>query len=224
MSRSAIRIVAISDTHGRHDRIRVPNGDVLIHAGDFTMEGTLEEVFAFDRFLAALPHAHKIVIAGNHDFCFERDPEAARAALVHALYLQDNAVEVEGIRFYGSPWQPWFFDWAFNLPRGEALREKWDRIPCATQVLVTHGPPLGRGDRTFDGRSVGCEELAKAVDRVRPRLHVFGHIHEGAGTSRDARTLFVNACACDLEYEAVHAPIVIDLPRDEGPARVRTVS
>src|SRR5438552_1874538 len=83
-----------------------------------------------------LPHHHKVVIAGNHDFCFERNPEAARPRLRHAVYLQDQALEVEGLRLYGSPWQPWFFDWAFNLQRGEPLRAKWAQIPEGTDILI----------------------------------------------------------------------------------------
>ncbi len=207
MSRVPLRVIAISDTHGYHDRVTVPDGDVLIHAGDLTKYGKLEEVREFDTFLAALPHRHKIVIAGNHDWCFQREGDAARALLRHATYLEDAAVELEGWRFWGSPWQPEFMDWAFNLRRGAALREKWDLIPDGTEVLITHGPPLGHGDRTFGGLEVGCEELAAAVLRLSPLFHVFGHIHEGAGITRAAGTTYVNAASCDVFYDPVHPPI-----------------
>ena len=185
--------VAISDTHGYHDRLEVPDGDVLIHGGDLTKHGRLEDVEAFDRWLAGLPHRHKIVIAGNHDFCFQHRPREARALLRHAIYLEDRAVEVEGVKFYGSPWQPEFFDWAFNLPRGPALAAVWAKIPDDTQVLITHGPPLGIGDLTHRGPHVGCEDLLRRVRQVRPRLHVFGHIHEAAGRFDVDGTIFVNA-------------------------------
>jgi Icc-related predicted phosphoesterase len=185
--------VAISDTHGYHDRLEVPDGDVLIHGGDLTKHGRLEDVEAFDRWLAGLPHRHKIVIAGNHDFCFQHRPREARALLRHAIYLEDRAVEVEGVKFYGSPWQPEFFDWAFNLPRGPALAAVWAKIPDDTQVLITHGPPLGIGDLTHRGPNVGCEDLLRRVRQVRPRLHVFGHIHEAAGRFDVDGTIFVNA-------------------------------
>ena len=185
--------VAISDTHGYHDRLEVPDGDVLIHGGDLTKHGRLEDVEAFDRWLAGLPHRHKIVIAGNHDFCFQHRPREARALLRHAIYLEDRAVEVEGVKFYGSPWQPEFFDWAFNLPRGPALAAVWAKIPDDTQVLITHGPPLGIGDLTHRGPHVGCEDLLRRVRQVRPRLHVFGHIHEAAGRYDVDGTTFVNA-------------------------------
>jgi Icc-related predicted phosphoesterase len=204
----SLTIVAISDTHGRHDSLALPPGDVLVHAGDLTTSGTLEDVVRFDGWLATLPHRHKIVIAGNHDFCFERDAAACRRALAHAIYLQDEGVVVEGVRFYGSPWQPWFYDWAFNLHRGEEIRRKWDLIPNDTDVLITHGPPAGFGDLTAGNVRAGCADLLDAVRRVQPALHVFGHIHEGYGVVDDEPTTFVNASICDLAYRPSNAPIV----------------
>jgi len=90
-------------------------------------------------------------------------------------------VIIEGVKFYGSPWQPRFFDWAFNLDRGEEIKKKWDLIPMDTDVLITHGPPYGILDLTHEGEKVGCEELMKAVLRVQPKIHIFGHIHEAYG-------------------------------------------
>ncbi|MDP2317611.1 MAG: metallophosphatase domain-containing protein [Pseudomonadota bacterium] len=210
VARSPVRVVCISDTHTLHDQLSIPEGDVLVHAGDLTRRGSREDVRAFDAWLGSLPHPHKVVIAGNHDFCFERVPDA-RSWITQATYLQDEGCVVAGLRVWGSPWQPRFFDWAFNLDRGAPLREKWDRIPSDTEVLLTHGPPNGVLDRTWDGSRVGCEELRAAVARVRPRLHVFGHIHEAYGREEQDGTVFVNACSCDLEYEPVQAPIVVDL-------------
>lgn len=205
-----MRIVCISDTHARHRQLSIPEGDLLIHAGDLTRRGSREDVRDFDDWLGSLAHPHKVVIAGNHDFCFEKDP-AARQWITHATYLQDEAIEIGGLRLYGSPWQPRFFDWAFNLDRGEPLREVWSRIPAETDVLITHGPPFGVLDRTSRGLRVGCEELFAAVQRIRPRLHVFGHIHEGAGRVDRDGTTFVNASSCDLRYAPSQAPIVVDL-------------
>ncbi len=205
-----MRLVVISDTHGRHDRLEIPDGDVLIHAGDLTDRGELHEVQAFDAFLARLDHRHKLVIAGNHDYCFERQPAAARAALRHAVYLEDRAVEIEGVRFWGSPWQPWFFDWAFNLQRGAEIRAKWGLIPDDTEVLITHGPPLGHRDLTARGEPAGCADLRARIGEVRPRFHLFGHIHEAFGTSTDGTTTYVNASTCDLGYRPVNPPVVLD--------------
>jgi Icc-related predicted phosphoesterase len=206
-----VRLVCISDTHNLHDRIAIPDGDVLIHAGDMTNTGSLEEIAACIEFLAALPHRHKVVIAGNHDFAFQREPAAVAEIVWAVTYLQDAAAEIGGLRFWGSPWQPWFFDWAFNLERGAAIRAKWDLIPDGVDVLITHGPPLGHLDLTDNGRSVGCADLLDAVHRVRPRLHVFGHIHEAYGVTAQRGTKFVNACSCDLRYRPINPAVVVDL-------------
>jgi Icc-related predicted phosphoesterase len=205
-----MRIIAISDTHALHESMAVPDGDVLVHAGDLTRRGELEAVVALNDYLGRLPHRHKIVIAGNHDFCFEREPEQCARLLTNAVYLQDAALTIDGVRFYGSPWQPWFYDWAFNLQRGPQIREKWLLIPRDTDVLITHGPPYGHGDLTSRNERAGCEDLLEIVEQIGPRVHIFGHIHEGAGVTRNERTTFVNASICDLGYRPVNPPIVFD--------------
>lgn len=207
-----MRLVILSDTHGRHESIDVPDGDLLIHCGDFCSRGTLQEVADFAAWFEARPHRHKILIAGNHDWPFERSPSQARALLGEVHYLQDSGVRIDGLHFYGSPWQPRFFNWAFNLDRGAALAEKWASIPADCDVLLTHGPPYGVADWVPRGEHAGCEELTKAVARVRPRLHAFGHIHEGYGREERDGTLFVNACNCNERYEPINPPQVVDLP------------
>jgi len=204
----SVTIVAISDTHGMHRDLEIPDGDVLVHAGDLTSHGQLEQVAAFDDFLGALPHPHKVLIAGNHDFCFEREPEASRALITNATYLQDEEATVGSLRFYGSPWQPWFFDFAFNLQRGPELAAKWDLIPQGIDVLITHGPPLGHGDRVASGKQEGCADLLQAVRRIRPGLHLFGHIHEAYGISGEGPTTFINASTCTLRYRPENPPMV----------------
>ena len=205
-----MRIVCISDTHCRHDDVDLPDGDLLLHAGDATKRGTLDQIRDFDRWLGTLPHPHKVVIAGNHDFGFETDP-TARALITNATYLQDEGIEIAGVSVWGSPWQPRFFDWAFNLDRGPDLAAVWAKIPDRTDVLLTHGPPRGILDRTFRGEDVGCDDLLEAAQRVKPKLHVFGHIHEAYGRLDRDGTTFVNASTCTLRYEATQAPIVVDL-------------
>jgi Icc-related predicted phosphoesterase len=206
-----VRIVAISDTHGRHRSLEIPAGDVLVHAGDLSMRGEPEVLADLDDFLGSQPHAEKLVIAGNHDFSLQDEPEETAALFTNCTYLFDEAALVAGLRVYGSPWQPWHHDWAFNLRRGPEIRAVWDRIPADTDLLVTHGPPAGILDRTRHGLEVGCEDLLRAVERVRPKAHVFGHIHEAPGRVTVGETLFVNACSCDLTYRAVRAPVVFDL-------------
>lgn len=210
-------VVAISDTHRSHARLTIPPGDVLVHTGDLDAH-RLEDLREFDRWLAGLPHPHKLVIAGNHDAIFVREPEAARAALTHATYLQDEACEVAGLRVYGSPWQPVFCNMAFNLPRGPSLQAVWARIPADTDVLLTHGPPAGILDRTFIGQRVGCADLLARIEQVAPALHVFGHIHEAAGHLRQGPTTFVNAAT---GFRCRRGPTVIELER--GVATVRGV-
>lgn len=194
-----MKFVAFSDSHGAHHKVSLPPGDVLLFSGDLCSSGRLEEVEKFGRFLAELPHRHKIVIAGNHDWPFQREPEKAREALGDVIYLEDEAVEIDGVHIYGSPWQPRFCNWAFNLPRGEVLAEVWSRIPEKTDVLLTHGPPMGILDRTYDGRHVGCADLMERVSSL-PHLkaHVFGHIHEAYGTYEHRGCHYYNASAVDL--------------------------
>ena len=205
-----MRIVALSDTHGLQAGLEVPPGDLLLHAGDLCSRGTLEELAEAADWLRSLPHRHKVIIAGNHDFCLEQQPQQAQALLHGLTYLQDETISIEGLQLYGSPWQPWFHDWAFNLRRGEPLRKVWASIPEQTQVLLTHGPPHGVLDRTFDGRLVGCEELSARLAAVRPRLHVFGHIHEGYGQTVREDTLYLNASVCTLRYQPTQPPWVVD--------------
>ncbi len=207
-----LRIVVLSDTHGLHDRLEVPPGDVLIHTGDFTMAGGLEEVEAFNLFLGRISHRWRIVIAGNHDACCQNASGEARTRLDNAIYLEDEEVVIEGLKFYGSPWQPQFQNLAFNLPRGRLLRDKWAKIPDDTDVLITHTPPWGVLDSTLGGLIVGCEELAEALRRVRPRLHLFGHIHEAYGVVEKDGTTFANASNCTLLYDLANPPLVFELP------------
>jgi len=188
-----MRIVCVSDTHARHHLTVVPDGDVLVHAGDITRRGKLEDVEAFDRWLGTLPHRHKVVICGNHDFCFQEQAAEARARITNAIYLEDSGCEIDGIRFYGSPWQPYFGGWAFNLPRGEELARVWAKIPSGVDVLITHGPPAGILDLTHAGDHCGCVDLFARVFEVKPQLHVFGHIHESAGRSDHDGIIFLNA-------------------------------
>lgn len=209
---SALRLVCISDTHGLHREFTMPEGDVLVCAGDLCSYGKVEEVASFGRWLRSLPYARKIVVAGNHDRPFERDRWGAAHALGEGVvYLQDDAHEYRGVKFYGSPWQPQFFDWSFNLPRGEPLARVWAKIPNDTDVLITHGPPHGILDQSlFQDARMGCEDLALRVKQVRPCVHVFGHNHGGYGTMERDGTTFVNAALLTDKYEPGNRqPIVV---------------
>ena len=207
-----MRLVLISDTHERHEGLELPEGDVLVHAGDFSIKGELEPVRGFVDWLAACPHPHKVLVAGNHDFLVEREPELFRSLLSDSVtYLEGDSAVVGGLRFWGSPITPWFHDWAFNRQRGPEIERYWREIPEGTDVVVTHGPPAGILDRVAAGMEVGCEELGKHLDRVRPRLHVFGHVHEGRGQLERDGMRHVNASSLDRYYRDLQPPIVVDL-------------
>ena len=209
------RIVCLSDTHNCNEQIIVPDGDILIHAGDATIMGTVQEVVLFNKWLANLPHAVKIFVAGNHDWLFETNNGYARNLLSdEIIYLQDSFIEIENYKIYGSPWQPRFFDWAFNLTRGRELAEKWKLIPNDTDILITHCPPFGILDEVpqkYRIENAGCEELKKRVEEIRPKAHIFGHIHCGYGTAENFGVKFVNASTCDESYEPTNPPIILDI-------------
>jgi Icc-related predicted phosphoesterase len=210
-----MRLVLISDTHMKHGALAVPPCDVLIHAGDFSNQGTLQELEAFLAWFSAQPARAKLFVAGNHDFACEQEPELtrelARQAGVH--YLLDEELQFGGLRFWGSPTTPWFRGMAFNRHRGAPLRAHWERIPAGLDVLVTHGPPLGLGDRAFFGGSVGCADLLARVRERSPRLHVFGHIHEAHGefTLPDLPTRFLNVATRHLLRGGVRQPWLLEL-------------
>eukprot|EP00730_Choanoeca_flexa_P013911 TRINITY_DN5868_c0_g1_i3.p1 TRINITY_DN5868_c0_g1~~TRINITY_DN5868_c0_g1_i3.p1 ORF type:complete len:321 (+),score=50.95 TRINITY_DN5868_c0_g1_i3:3-965(+) len=229
---NTLRLVCISDTHEREVK-NIPDGDVLIHAGDFTLRGSPAKVKEFNDFIARQPHKHKVVIAGNHDLTFDEvnfdelrkefkldddiNAKESKALLKDCIYLEDTGVQIDGVIFFGSPHQPEFCGWAFNEPRGDACRRRWSIIPDKVDVLITHGPPLGHGDWCYHGGRAGCVDLLREVQtRIEPKAHVFGHIHESAGVSTDGQTIFANASTCDLRYRANQPPIVIDVPKPEG--------
>ena len=208
-----MRIVAVADTHLFHDELVMPDGDVFVHAGDLCRGGELDELREAAAWIARLPHAHKVIVAGNHDWAFAREPALARAVLGDGvIYLEDGEATIAGVRFWGSPWQPAYNDWAFNLPRGAALAEKWARIPAGIDVLVTHGPPEGLGDRGPVGGRAGCRDLRRRVAEVAPRLHLVGHIHQDGGAWREGATLHVNVTT----WECERAATVLDLDGREA--------
>lgn len=205
-----LRIVCLSDTHGHHASLDVPPADVLVHAGDFALRGNAREIGDFAEWIDAQPHAHKVVVAGNHDRLLEEHPCEGRKLLRGVDYLQDSGLVVAGLRFWGSPWQPEYGGWAFNLPPGAPLAARWSEMPEELDVLVTHCPPRGILDRIHSGLEIGCPELSSAVERRSIGLHVFGHAHEGAGVLQRDGTWYANAASCDLHYRPVHAPLVFE--------------
>lgn len=240
-SSNCTRFVLMSDTHAKHRSIRLPRGNVLIHAGDATKAGEPGTIRDLNLFFHEAKEKFEdvIFVAGNHDITLHTDfyvnnwmkfsrrnkgrkpwnEEEIQGSLTSCTYLRDSSCQTTklGLEVYGSPWSPTYGCWAFGKERGDAIRQLWQSIPESTDVLVTHGPPLGRGDLTFHSGRTGCLDLLQEVqNRVKPRLHVFGHIHEGHGYTFDGHTLYVNAACVDLRYQPTRFCIVVDVPHDES--------
>lgn len=209
-----MRILFLSDTHGQHRKLKdLPKADLIIHGGDLTRMGKDHEAEDFMRWFSALDYPHKIFIAGNHDFFFEGETPKSITRFLgpNTYYLYNSFVEIGGIKVYGSPYTPTFFNWAFNLDRGKDIAEVWNKIPNDTDILVTHGPPYGILDHVGMGINVGCEELIKKVNFIKPRYHLFGHIHESFGIKQTGVTTFINGSILDEQYMLTNPPVVFDV-------------
>lgn len=186
-----MKIVCISDTHNNHEEVLLPEGDILVHTGDFTHNGSIEEYCRFINWLEKQKQfKHKIIVPGNHDFCCERVWGLCKrfAAERGVLAGLDEQFVVEGINFFCSPWQPWFYDWAFNAT-DEDLKSHFSKITADTNVLLTHGPSSGILD---DGK--GSKILAKRIKQLKELKYVvFGHIHEGYGVKTVDKVTYINA-------------------------------
>lgn len=202
-----IKIVLISDTHLKH-KITLPEADCIIHAGDVCSYGTIYEVEVFLKWFSQLPYKYKIFCAGNHCFPFQREKDRVSELLreyPEVIYLEESSIEIEGIKIWGSPWTPYFFNWAFNYQPEEAYKY-WSKIPLDTNILITHGPPYGILDDVGNTRynkdsHVGCPELLLKLKELKDlRLHVFGHIHCGRGILEVGKTTFCNASILNDDY------------------------
>jgi len=207
-------LTLIADTHQQHERlVDMPKADVLIHAGDFCHgSGGYKQAKSFLEWFARQDFKHKLLIAGNHDFFADEHPADFRAIIPAGItYLEDKGLVIEGVRFWGSPVQPDLIGWAFGRPRGAAMNKHWSLIPKNTDVLITHTPPVGILDRSRRGTSLGCEELAKAVQTIQPKLHVFGHIHNGYGQVKTDQTHYINAACMRSGAGLDNAPVFVHL-------------
>ena len=218
-----MKLVLISDTHTMHEQVALPQGDILVHAGDFTGRGKPWEVEEFFGWLKrqSKEFKHVVFIAGNHDMSFEYKStwvvDAIKSLPENVHYLEDSEITIDGIKFYGSPWQPEFFNWAFNKRRGQELFDKWEMIPTDVDVLITHGPPMYVLDYTErEMWNVGCLDLYNKVLSIKPKLHVFGHIHEGYGVKEQDGITFVNASTSTLRYNPTNKPVCVDLTKEDG--------
>jgi len=220
-----MKITFISDTHAKHNQVTssLPGGDVLIHAGDISNKGYRTEIQDFIKWFSTIEnYTHKIFIAGNHDFSCQDEVLAVQELLrlnPGSEYLYDDMFLIgdksadydDMVKVWGSPWQPEFYNWAFNLPRqGAELKEVWNMIPSDVDILITHGPPYGHLDYvTYSKQNVGCELLRDRIDLIKPKIHVFGHIHSSYGYKFDGTTHFFNAAVLDERYNFTQKPLSV---------------
>lgn len=214
-----MKITCISDTHNKHNHIPIKylsGGDCLIHSGDVSGRGSRYEVEEFLKWFNDLPYTHKIMISGNHDFFFEDNSnDIINETLSHypnIIYLNDSGVEIEGFKVWGSPVQPWFYNWAFNR-KGTEICKHWDLIPLDTNILITHGPAKGYLDMTLNGDITGCPYLLDKISELKNlKLFVHGHIHEAYGrVDFPDGGIFVNASVLDARYVMKNVPHEIEL-------------
>ena len=203
-----MKLVCFADTHGYS--FSLPDGDVLIFAGDFSSFGTEEEAIKFVERLRRFKHKYKIVVAGNHDRIFENEPDNAKKIFSDIIYLQDSSVVIEGYIFYGTPWSREFNRWAFNLPE-EKLKEKFSLIPSKIDVLITHAPPFSICDKDMYGNNLGEKPLLEKVKKTEFKYHIFGHIHQGYGKKIINKKTFLNVSLVDDRYRLVNQPVVVEL-------------
>ena len=192
----------LSDTHGLHRQMEhLPLADVVVHSGDFCEEGTIEEVEDFVEWFAALPHRHKVFVAGNHDDCLHGATIEGLPDGVH--YLCNSGVEIEGVRFYGVPM------FVADEVSG-AYDTAIEKIPTDTDVLITHQPPYGILDNAEEVH-YGSTSLLNRVLSIKPRLHLFGHVHKANGKTASHNTLFVNSSIVS-GMKLVYKASIITLP------------
>ncbi|MBA3648411.1 MAG: metallophosphoesterase [Chitinophagales bacterium] len=208
-----MKFVTISDTHGYHQYIKLPKGDVLIHAGDLTANGTESQTINFLSWFAKQDYKYKIFIAGNHDFYFEKQPVSKIKDLIpeEIIYLHNSSATIEGIKFWGSPVTPWYYNWAFNLYRGAQIRNHWKLIPDDTDILITHGPIFNILDANVKGEHIGCRDLYHRILEVKPKVHICGHIHEAYGVKEKFGIKFINASMLNEKYLLVNKPIIFEI-------------
>jgi Icc-related predicted phosphoesterase len=207
-----MRIACLSDTHELHRSIsNFPAADIFLFAGDFTNLGEMDKVLDFNEWLGELPYQIKIVICGNHELNFDNmDKKDIKNILTNAIYLDQEMVEINGIKIWGEPRQPEFYNWAFNIPRKE-MKDCWKLVPHDVDILLTHGPPLNFGDRNYCDENVGCYYMNQMIKNNKIPIVICGHIHEARGFyTMNQYTSVLNVSAVKEDMSETHTnPIVV---------------
>lgn len=221
-----MRAVCISDTHCQLSQIRIPEADIVIHAGDALSRGNYSEWLDFIEEFSSLPHKYKIYVPGNHDWITEKNEALCKEECEKAgiIYLNNSGIEIEGKKFWGSAITPRFYNWAWNKdsqtdyslkpnhPQYDSIKPYWDMIPAGTDVLITHGPPYGILDISiYSHTHCGCPILLDKVLEIQPKCHIFGHIHAYHGVAAQGKTTFINASSCTEKYDPTNVPHIIYL-------------
>ena len=216
-----MRVVCMSDLHNewtggtlQAKDINALKGNLLLIAGDIVSgTGNVAQYKSFAAWLGHLNFERIIAIPGNHDVLMEVDFDKSAGLFSHdprVTFLDQETVEYRGLKIYGEPRQPAFYNWAYNVPR-DRMKRVWDKVPKDTDILLTHGPPLGAGDLTLRGPRVGCEYQREWILKNEPRLVVHGHIHYSAGLYQLGKTTVINAACVDENRNPTQSPIVINL-------------
>lgn len=217
-----MKVTLISDTHNKHSLIPKDSlkGDIIIHSGDFSSLGHRHECKDFLKWYNSLDYKYKVFICGNHEVGVQKDPHMLTTLLIQypdLIYLNEESVNIEGLNIYGSPWTPFFFNWAYNAQRGEEIKKHWDKIPNNTDILVTHGPVYGIND-TVLGRpeNLGCKDLYDKILEIKPLIHTCGHIHTGNGYKEFNDINFFNTSVLDESYQMRYKPYHIEIEWEDG--------
>lgn len=212
-------MVAISDVHGKWKKLKIPSCDLLISAGDYSFQGEPHMVRDFHAWLNEQDAGHIISVQGNHETWVEKNWDQAKAIALEACpavhFIDEGLIEIEGKKIWCSAVTPWFYDWAWNVQRGPDIKRHWDKIPNDVNMIVTHGPAYGildvvpAADGSPRGR-VGCQDLLDAIRRIKPDIHICGHIHHSYGQEHIDGTSFYNVSICDEMYYPSNAVTEIE--------------
>lgn len=203
-----MKIICISDTHNKHEDLILPDGDCIVHAGDFTEAGTKKETTNFLEWYSSTPYKHKILIAGNHDFYLQKKSSKLEQFIPSNIhYLEDTGVSIEDINFWGSPYTPGDNSWAFTKDRGRPISQHWSKIPAITNILITHTPPFGTLDEVDNKSMIGCKNLKERLSKLNISHHIFGHVHNDYGKVKREKTTYVNSSSLDQSHRIINHPI-----------------